>query len=714
VDEVIARCVEYDMRRRYQNAADVWAALESPWPTMAARGRRPAVVAVGVAAAATVIAAAVTLGSRWLPASAPPADALKWYDDAQQALAEGASVRALKGIQQAIDLAPAVPLFHATLSEIDLELDMPARAQEAMLRADTLAAASRRLATADAAYIRGIQQLLLRNCDSAIEALKTAAANSGERQPYRLISASRAMERCNRPDEAMTTLADAARLDPRNAAVPLRTARVTANRRNYPRALASLDAAETLFRDRNNVEGVGEVLALRGTFEAEQDQLDRAGSTLAKAADIATSLDDVRQRIRVLVQQGIVQRKRGDVAAAEQLTAAATTLARNNNLETLTLEGLFSSGNVHLARNQFREAESLFERARSIAEAQQHDEYRARAQLSLASVFVQTMRPDLAAESIKAARPYYERIKQTRILASADILTGQVLMMQANYPAAIALFESEINRAKQSADSEQEALGRQNLAGALATAGRYPDALAQYRQVLEAFRRASRPRNRILARLNVADILSRLGRFEEAEATLREMPQESPLAPELAAQAFRIAGSIAFRRGRDRDALEASRKVLALNANRSEWRTLSATLLRCSSASRLELHREADSSCRDALKITADNTGHLSMWIEARVTVAEASGSSAPFDSGATILRDLQPAIARVPETELRWRYLALLARAHPAEAEKAALTRELDALRLQWGDAPYRAWRHRPDVMRLLKGFSASNKETD
>ena len=117
--------------------------------------------------------------------------------------------------------------------------------------------------------------------------------------------------------------------------------------------MATLDKAETLFRDRNNIEGVCEALVTRGTIEAEQDALERASASLAKAAEIAESLDDVRQRVRVRLQQAIVNQKRGDVATANRLTGEAIDIARRQNLETLALEGLLAAGSVHLVRNQY-------------------------------------------------------------------------------------------------------------------------------------------------------------------------------------------------------------------------------------------------------------------------------------------------------------------------------------------------------------------------
>ena len=176
--------------------------------------------------------------------------------------------------------------------------------------------------------------------------------------------------------------------------------------------------AETLFRDRNNLEGVGDVLVLRGAFELEQDRLQDAEVTLDGARRLADSLENVRQQIRVRLQQAVLHRKRGDVVSAERLTSEAIEQGRSGGLETLTLEGLFAAGNVHLVRNQFAEATALYQRASSIAEAYRHEELTARAMLSLASVFVRTSQPDRALSAVDAALPVLPQ-GQSRTAADA-------------------------------------------------------------------------------------------------------------------------------------------------------------------------------------------------------------------------------------------------------------------------------------------------------
>jgi serine/threonine protein kinase len=705
IDTVIARALEYQPSRRYQSAAQLLRALDASFHIVVPRTRRFWIPAAAVVFAAVVLGGAAAW--KRLAPNLPSPEALKWYEDAHEALSESASVRALNAINRAIELAPDFAPSHAALAEIRLELDMPSSAQEAMLRANQLARDRSRLPEEYVRYMDGIQALLQRQCETAIDALRRVADMvAAPQRPVRMVTAARAMERCDRPDEAQNLMAAAARIDPRNAAVPLRSARLAARRRDYKAAYASLETAEALFRDRNNPEGTGEVLTLRGTFQAEQEQLDQAAATLVRAADVARSLDDARQQIRVAIQQAIVRRKRGDMEAANGSTEWAINLARSKGLETLTLEGLFASGNVHMVANQFREAQALFERALAIAETHRHDEYQARARLSLASAFVQTMRPRQAAEAIQSARAFYESIKQTRNLGIADALTGQVLMMSAGYGAAMALFSRQALAAAGAGDAEQETTARQNLASAMAEAGHYTDALAQFEWVLNARRVAGRVRGEQLALFNVSDTLSRMGRFAEAASAMASARRKGPMSGEIESQGLRIEATGALRQWHFGDAFAKANRALKTESGLSERRAVRAMLVLCLSAARLGRHAEARRTCDEASERTPSSE-HASMWLESRLMVAEALTVLGAVARAAPLIEEAVILLEKMPEHDARWRALAVAAIANKAGPSAAIwrerLTREDDALRLKWSKQAYGTWRRRPDVAALL-----------
>ena len=704
VDWVIRKCLEYEPSRRPQRVAELLGALDSSLYIPVPRGR-----GFWATAAATVLAVAVA-GSLYAwsrtRSALPPVEALQWYEEAQQALAEGASVRALNVVNRAITLAPEFAPAYAALAEIRLELDMPSAAQEAMLRANDLSRDRRGLPEPYVAYMDGIQALLQRHCDDAIAKLRsTAEAASLADKPFRMVTAARAMQRCDRPDDAQALMDAAARLDPRNAAVSVRRARLLASRRDVKGAFASLDVAEQLFRDRNNPEGVGEALTARGAIQAEQDMLTDAEVTLHEALGVAVGLKDVRQQIRVRLQQAIVHRKKGELDLAAAATTEAIELGRRANLETLTLEGLFAAGNVHMVRNQFDQARELFERALAIAETHRHEEYKARSNLSLASLLVQTLRPAEAVVPLEAGRRYYEGIGHSRIVASADAIRGQVRLAMMEYGQAIEQFSATATAARQAGDPEQEVRALENLATALAGAGQYTAALETYRTVTTMYTTAKRFRSEMFARISSADLLSRLGRLDEAAAAIAAVNVTDT---SVHAQRTRVESAVLLRTGRHREALRVAGRARDLGADLSLERSLRTDMVMCVSAARLA---QAGTAACDRLIGALPSLRHPAVHVESRLALAEAELSLGRREAAIAHLEAVRAILAPLGETEHQWRLFALLHAATPGDqAARERLTREIDNLRLKWGDVAYRTWQRRADVNLWLGSATNQN----
>jgi tetratricopeptide (TPR) repeat protein len=521
-----------------------------------------------------------------------------------------------------------------------------------------------------------------------------------------MLSLARGLERCSRPDEANDVLVKAAALDPRNAAVPVRQARLFALRPDYVKAEEALARAEVLFRERTNYEGVCEVLVTRGTYQAAGEDLKSAAETLTKAREMAVSLSDVRQQVRVGLQMAIVSRKRGDVAAAERLTTEAVDLARRHSLEPLTLEGLLGNGNVHLVRNQFPQALALFEQARAIAETNRHEQYLARSNLTLASVYVRAMEPDKAERSLSAARPYFERAGQTRNLAAVDILQGEVLGIQAAYPAALAQFTSALAAAERAKDRDQEIRTRENIATTLASMGRYPEALAEYERVLAVHRSVGRARSETFTLLNISDTLSRMGRFSEASAAMQKAEAAIPReAAEIQATMLLVRSGNAYRQGRYPAALSDAQRSIVVGSGLSSERTARAHLVACAASARLARSADAQRHCSAARDVEGLDR-HKRLWLEVQLAEAEVKVMLGNLAGAA------EQAMAALPDLETsetstdRWRSLAVLAAAATSAAHAEArnrLKRELAALQALWGPTLYESWSQRTDVRSLL-----------
>ena len=702
VDAVIARCLAFEANDRHQTAGDVLRALESSWP-QPLRVPRRAAAAIGMAAA--IAGAAFVAWRAWPSTPTLTPDARRWYDDAHEGLAEGATVRALNDISRVVNAVPTYAPAHATLAEILLYLDMPVRAQEAMLRSAELAPDRNGLPADEKAYIAGIQTLLVRDCDAAVSHLRGRAAAGTPDRVYRLLTVARALEHCDRPKDAEAVLEEAAAADPQNAAVFLRQGRLLA-RTNEPAALQALARAETLFRQRANPEGRGDALATRGAIEADRDRLEAADKTLAAAAEIARALDDTRLQVRVLLWQSVILRKRDDVAAARALSDRAITLAQREGFETLALDGLSTAGNAEVTRNRFAGAEALFSHALTIAETYRHEGHRARAQLSLASVYLRMLDPHRAEAALASARRHFERIGHDANLQLVETLEGQLLMARAAYGDAIRHYQAALTSARAAANRTREATAEENLGFALANAGRYPEALAAYREAARLRTQTQNLRRAFYARLNAADMLSQMGEFDEARKALPPAP--SGETPETRAQYLMITAVHALRQGRLAEAVRDAERADALNAGLSPDRQIRATTLRCVAEARRGHAAAARAFCDRAVAAAAP-IAHPALRITVSIAAAEAAVRRGDRAAAVRFAADAERLIGANPHED-RWRLAAVKA-ALPAAvagvesaASRAAVARELDALRLSWGAPVYGRWRQRTDVRQLLR----------
>jgi len=696
IDGVLERCLQYAPERRFQTARELLAAIERRPPpgrwTLAA----VAVVVLMVAAAMVWAYRPMTL----------PREAQQWYDEAQQAVAEGAADRARNAIRRVLDAAPGFPPAHALQAETHLELDMPADAVEDMARASQLVADGARLSRADRLYVTGIHALALRTCEPAIEALRQRMQISHDARAYWMVTAARAMERCNRPDDALATLREAAGLDARNAAIPLRTARPAARRRQYAQAFEALNAADVLFRDRNNVEGRSEVLIRRGELLGEQNRLDEADAALAEASALASTMSDaLRQQARIKIQQAIVARKRADMAKAARLAAEARADAQRGGLEPLVVEAMFAAGNINLVQRRFDAAERDLQDALANAQRQRNDESIAGAHLRLASLFAVTAHVPQAEQALSESRTFYEKTGDTRNLGKIANLQGQLAMARADYDGAQQAFRRELDAAARENDPEEGVEARRKLADALAAVADYTKAVGEYRAVVDYYRTKGQPVPDAYARLNLIDTLSRAGRSGEATPeAYAAAAAAAPRADDVQTYAVELQVEDALRRWDNRRALELIReapvdemwpvRLGCLAAARSADRQR-AMVLCANAATGVEAIR-AESARREGYLLLAEAYLWLNRLDQARSAIEHA----AALANGDQAL-------------ELAWRSAALataIAGSEDRLSAQTAMTRQTERLRLQLGEE-FENWFRRGDVKALTQRAQHSER---
>ncbi len=701
-DAFVAKCLDYEPAARFANAIEAVETLEGARPMDGGSGAwRPALRWTAIACAALLAAwGAVSIGRRWLFLDAPPQEALKWYEDATQDIADGASVRATRELARAIQAAPNFAAAHAALAEAHLELDQATLARESIIRATNLAPDRSRLPEAQGLHIEGISRLVLRDCPPAVDALRRRVNQvDAAQRGYAMVSLARALERCDQPMEARKVLDDASKADPRNAAVLVRGAFLANRQKEIAKADEMLARAESLYRDRHNFEGVGEVLQWKGTFETERDLLDRATVTLGEAMKVAETTGSVQQKIRVMFQQANVARRRGELTESGRITESAIELAKQSDLETLTLSAIFALGNVHMGANQYEPAATEFRRALELASKYRDQEGVARANLSLASTHLRMQRNKEAEYAIRSALLFYKSVGHGRNLRAAQYLSAQILLARGKNVDAVANFMEVLNgaRADRDIDLEIKALGAG--ATALMRTADYDRALTLYNSAVELARTSRARRAEVFALLGRSDVYSETGRFGKAEADWRSAQEALASLDIKAASApvFRTRLSWAqheIRKGNARQALEAVNTLAGPGDPDSETDIL---LARCEAHFVIGQWLPAQQECHRATKITYE-TGSHHRWVRARLLWAEVALASGDLRGTLAAAEEVLDAtqFADDPASRLRAASLRALASGRNSDPE---VSQVFGQIRLKMGDGPLATWSARADL---------------
>ncbi|MFN7933644.1 MAG: protein kinase [Bryobacteraceae bacterium] len=712
VARVLQRCLQGNPADRYLNAVEALADWESAAPLSLAQqmeGFRRSLLWIPLGMA--IVGLGLWAWNRQRH-PAPSAEALSWYRDGMQSLAEGAVIRAQAELDRSAKLSPQFALARAAQAEAFLELDMAAQAKDAMLKAAAAVVDRSNLPVEQAAYLNGIQHLVLAECSPALEELrKMTGSATPEDRTYAALILARAAMRCNQADTANRTLESVAAADARNAAIPMLRAVLAARRRDYPAADALLDRAEELYRVRDQREGLGQVILYRAVFLQEQNQLSRAMQTLDRAKALAETSPNPLLSIRVALERSLTLRLQGNMTEAQRHAAEAIRMAGQHGLDTLSLQALFAAGNIHLKRYELEEGRSQFQRALEIAERFRNEEAIARAQLSLGSVLVRQGKPDEAIQAVQAGLPFYERAGQVRNVANGYLLMGQALLVKGDFVQAEEVFEKELDRARERKDVEREALVLENVATARAELGKLPQALQHYKAVAELHRIAGKKRSLFYGLANVSDMQSRLGWAREAGETLdeaRKLANELESQPADLHQRLYIGAAYnALRSGDSRSAISFASRALALRLTPNGFREAQLYGVLCyATASAGALYA---SHCLSAIR-KAQNAGRQSLR-DARLLAAQAyfvAGRHKEADYQASIISE-ELDRTRCPEAGwIAYSIRSAVSRRNGEEAQarqfSLAASRHLETFRLSVSGQNLDRWRRRSDIRALIR----------
>ena len=711
------RCVQKQLAQSNSRPTE---SIVIPFPAQGSRPARPHWWTRAAVAIVVCGTAAIAVWSLWPRGPHQPSpEATRWYQEGVNALRDGTALKASQALERAASLDGRFTMANVRLAEAWFELDYSDRAREALLRALGPESDAGRLARADSLYLQSVRSTLTGEfAAAAARQSEIVGLMPEERKPPAYVDLGRALEKSEKPRDAIAAYREAIRRSPQYAAANLRLGVLYGRRQELVPAEEAFRQAESLYRSSSNIEGVVEVLYQRGVMLIKSGKAAQADALLERAYAMARTAETAHQQVGILLQLADIAIARGDLADAEKHATQAIELAREANLENLTTRGMINLGNSYFAAGNSAAAEKYFAQALENARRSKARNGEARALLSLGSLRIQEKRGEQGVRDVEQALAFYRSGEYTRETGQALILLGRARRDRGEYDEAARVFSEQLALARKSANAEQVSLALDGAGSVALHRERYPEALAQFREQAEICRRAGNRVGAGYALLRVAEASARLGRTAEARELHREALQTVAglgVAQSISMMERELEIDIAMFERRYGAAREALLKLLSMPGLDSGTEADLKTDL-CLALSHSGPKAEARRVCGEALELTK-RTGHFRL-IEKALRYA----SEGYLETGdpAAAKRTAEEAVAHAAQSgtrESEWQSHLLAARAARAmhnassSADHAAQARaSLSAWQNNWSAEDIRTYYARPDVTdcrRLLEQLS-------
>jgi len=726
VDAVALRMLAKDPARRFQNTAELLAALAKvrapgrfaralAFRLPSARVLRTRKAAV-IGALLAVALLGVALAEHWRVYEPGPA-VLKWYQFGVAAIRDGTFYKASKALEEAVKLDARYPLAHARLAEASNELEDTSRAQEEMLKAQGSAA---RVSNQDELQIQAVYASVTGDFAKSAEDYRAMlpGAAAGDK-PAVLVDMGRALEKELKLKDAMDAYQEAARLDANYPAAFLRMGQLAGRRQDQAASNAAFDRAAMLYETLSNVEGETEVLYQRGVQASAAGRIDEAAALLEQARRKADAAGNYHQEIAAMLQMCEVDFRRNDLVAAEQIVAAALDLARRNGLELSTARGLIYMGSAYLGRGDRRQAEKYFGEALDLARRFHARRTEARAMLSLGSLYLQQFEYDKAIQAIEQGLPYYEQGQYLKERSQGLLLLGRARRDMGDVDGAVPVFQQLLRLATDVGDSAQIALTHEDMGLAELYREHYPEALAQFEERTKEARALGNLVGVVYGLLQSANASCGLGRYPEADADIREArsiasgPGGSPLVEhdlQVAEAEVALSEDRAAEAAADARRLLGAGETLVVGARAGAEHALGSAALREGGTA------DAERDCGQALELA--RSAHLVWNIPpALICHAEALAAVGRAREGLAEAQEARADCARTGQKESEAQAWLAMARAAAASGDRAAAREDdaragelLDALAQSLSADNRRSFETRPDVERWRKEIQSNS----
>ena len=651
----------------------------------------------------------------------PKPEAKRLYEQAVDALRQGAFFKSSKILQQAVLDDDRFALAHARLAEADMELDNSDDAKDQLIRANDLAK-NIALPQVDSIRLQAITDTVKRDFAAAAANYQQLADKVPDSEKaYALVDLGRAYEKYEKPAQAIGSFREATQRDPRYASAFLRLGVALRRNQKFAEAEGALAQASTLFGIANEVEGTTEVLIQRGLLLSQQGKLVEAQAELRQALQRSVTLDNRDQQIRALQQLSNTSIMAGDAAKAHEYSEQATQLAQANGMENLTTAGLLEIGNSYFIKGDFTEAEKNFNEALRLAQLYKGRFNEARAMLSLASLRVQQDNPDAARDYAQKALSFFQQGSYGNQTGTAFLIIARAYDATGDYGNSEKTFQQLLASALQTGDSRSVTLAHEGLGSVYLHTDRIPEALAHFE---EEYKSASASNARLAAAYAThyrALALWRLGKYDEAQALLTEAlaaahPEGHEPYKELLADVTWSQAAMELSRKNFSQAVDLAKKAFDLAGTEYKAIAVRAGATLCVAESRSNQIALARKRCEEALKLARTIRDPRSQT-DALIASAEAAIAAGDAQGGLQQAAEAADRCAASRQVECEWWSRAAQARANEMAGDKVK-ARELasraqqllSSLEAKWGSDYFKSFLARGDVDELRHQILALN----
>ena len=646
----------------------------------------------------------------------PSPEAVVWYNRGTSAIREGAYFQASKALERALEIDNSFALARVRQAEAFAEVELPDKAREELVQAMALLPDRSSVSNAESLYVDAVAATLNRNFKTAIDKyLQIVDAVPEVEKAAAYVDLGRAYEKDENLDKAIESYVRATQLDPQSAAGSLRSAILYGRRRDYSRANDAFSKAQDTYQAMSSQEGLAEVHYQRGSLLAQTRRLPEAKVQLERSLELSRSASNEYQSIRTALQLSGVYYAEGDSNRAKTIAADAVTAAEKVNIRTLATNGLIDLGYTLMARGEFADARSYFQRALDFARQDKSIRLDARARLALGSLGTQEGTFDEAIAHLESALKFYQPAGYGRETSNALILLGRAYRDKGEYAVAMKAFSEQLELAKRSGDPARLAATHSSIGVLLG------DNQEIYPEAIPYFDESYRINKSIGARVgmgwdqaNRAAALWPLGRYEEARAALDEAHSiaaepEAGFKSQLAYVEL-IGAQMAFSQGKRAEATTRATAALTLAEPDYKDAALQArqtlALTQAVSGAPKKAAALVEEAVGAARKLKLPRLLSTALLASAEVRIAGGDGQGALADAQAA-----QKMFASAAQLESEWRAWLVSARSVLLEGDRSTAydyaTRAESgraALQARWGEDNYRGYMRRPDIQAHLK----------